>query len=92
MLTVPRNDAVIKVSRYLPTLSGAYTASTWTSDGLIPITRDHHSAFVTDKTSEKSKPSEKEKRSKGGQGEKKSLSESIECFVCGNFGHYERPP
>jgi hypothetical protein len=50
MLTVLRNNAAINVSSYPTTLAGAYrTASTWTSDGLTPFSREHHSAFVVDK-------------------------------------------
>jgi hypothetical protein len=58
-------------------------ASTWTSDGLNPFSREHHSAFVFDKGQEKKKPP----KPLGGRAKKTSSSESIECFVCGNFGH-----
>jgi hypothetical protein len=51
LLTVLRNNAAINISSYPKTLAGAYrAASTWTSDGLIPASRESHSAFVTDKT------------------------------------------
>jgi hypothetical protein len=51
LLPVLRNNAAINISSYPKTLAGAYrAASTWTSDGLIPATRESHSAFVTDKT------------------------------------------
>ena len=89
MLTVLRNNAAINVSSYPTTLAGAYrTASTWTSDGLIPTSREHHSAFMTDKALGQSKTTGKEKRQKGGRLEKKTSS--VECFVCGNLGHYAR--
>ena len=83
MLTVLRNNVAINVSSYPTTLSGAYSAaSIWTSDGPILTSRDYHSAFAMEKTtSEKSKPSNKEERSKWGPSEKKS-SADVECFVC----------
>ena len=89
MLTVLRNNAAINVSSYPTTLAGAYrSASTWTSDGLIPATRENHSAFVTDK---KAKASGKEKTPKGGPDESSSLVKSkSECFICGKVGHYCR--
>jgi hypothetical protein len=93
MLTVLRNNAAINVSSYPTTLAGAYrAASTWTSDGLIPATRESHSAFVTDKVPGKSKASTKEKSQKGGPDEKSSSatkSNSL-CFICGKPGHYCR--
>ena len=89
MLTVLRNNAAINVSSYPTTLAGAYrSASTWTSDGLIPATRENHSAFVTDK---KTKGSGKETISKGGPDESSSLTKSkSECFICGKVGRYCR--
>jgi hypothetical protein len=47
MLTVLRNNAAINVTSYPTTLAGAHrAASTWTTDSLIPSSRDSHSAFV----------------------------------------------
>ena len=93
MLTVLRNNAAINVSSYPTTLAGAYrSASTWTSDGLIPATRENHSAFVTDKASGKSKDSTKDKPKKGGPEENKSSSPKSNnaCFICGKTSHYCR--
>ena len=57
MLTVLRNNTAINVSSYSNTLAAAYrTASTWTSDGLTPFSREHHSAFVVEKGQGKAKP------------------------------------
>jgi hypothetical protein len=91
MLTVLRNNAAINLASYPTTLAGAYrSASTWTSDGLIPATRESHSAFVIDKAKGKTKASSKEKPPKGGQDEKASSSSksNIECFNCSKLGHY----
>ena len=93
LLTVLRNNAAINVSSYPTTLAGAYrSASTWTSDGLIPNSRESHSAFVTDKTHGKSKASNKEKPTKGGLEQKSSSLQkpNNECFICGKTGHYCR--
>jgi hypothetical protein len=92
LLTVLRNNAAINISSYPKTLAGAYrAASTWTSEGLIPATRESHSAFVTDKTKGKTKVS-KGKPPKGGPDEKGKPSSStksdIECYICGKIGHY----
>jgi hypothetical protein len=92
LLTVLRNNAATNISSYPKTLAGAYrAASTWTSDGLIPATRESHSAFVTDKTKGKTKAS-KGKSPKGGPDEKEKPSSStksdIECYICGKIGHY----
>jgi hypothetical protein len=74
MLRVLRNNAAINISSYPTKLSGAYqAASTWTTDGLIPSSREHHLTFVTDEI-RKSKASTKEKPKKGGPDEKKSSS------------------
>jgi hypothetical protein len=41
MLTVLRNNAAINLASYPTSLAGAYrAASAWTSDGLIPATRE----------------------------------------------------
>jgi hypothetical protein len=92
LLTVLRNNAAINIDTYPKTLAGAYrAASTWTSEGLILATRETHSAFVTDKTKEKTKAS-KGKPPKGGPDEKEKSSSStksdIECYICGKIGHY----
>jgi hypothetical protein len=58
LFTVLRNNAAINISSYPKTLAGAYrAASTWTSDDLIPATRESLSAFVMDKTKGKTKAS-----------------------------------
>jgi hypothetical protein len=91
MLTVLRNNTVINLASYpTTTLTGTYrSASTWTSDGLIPATRESHSAFVIDKV--KGKPiASKWEPPKGGPEEKSSslLKANIECYICGKVGHY----
>jgi hypothetical protein len=86
LLIVTRYNAAINISSNPETLAGAYrTASTWTSDDLIPATRESHSAFDTEKTKGKSKAS-KGKPPKGGPDEKEKPSSStksdIECYIC----------
>jgi Zinc knuckle len=59
---------------------------------LIPY-RESHTAFVTDKSTGKTKTSTKEKPMKGGLQEKSSsLSKPSDnaCFICGKTGHYCR--
>jgi hypothetical protein len=93
LLTALRNNAAIGASSYPTTLTGAYrAASTWTTDGLIPY-RESHTAFVTEKSTGKTKTSTKEKPMKGGLQEKSSsLSKPSDngCFICGKTGHYCR--
>jgi hypothetical protein len=93
MSTVLRNNAAIIVSSYPTTLAGAYrAASTWTTDGLVAY-MESHTAFVTDKSTGKTKTSTKEKPMKGGLQEKSSsLSKPSDnaCFICEKIGHYCR--
>jgi Reverse transcriptase (RNA-dependent DNA polymerase) len=92
MLTVLRNNAAINISSYPTTLSGAYrSASSWIHDGgLIPATRENHSAFVTDKAVEKKAKALKGKKEKRGPDDKSSsvTKSNIECYICGEIGHY----
>jgi hypothetical protein len=48
LLTALRNNAATNISSYPKTLAGAYrAASTWTSDGLIPTTRNTQHSLRT---------------------------------------------
>ena len=99
MLAFMRNNALIMEGEAFPqTLAAACRiASGWVNEDTggpqLPAGSETHSAFATDTNLvTKSTDPEKGKRSKGKKDstDKKRPTTDVECYACGEFGHYAR--